>query len=225
MKLESFVQKVVSEKTCAHHVRKPYKSGGEMWREEMKAPEFLKNQKEELSDTSLTELKKLVDKFLWWEQEVKDAEEKLKEKKKEFNHLSLDLIPEFLLATGLSEIKLASGEKVVIKEGISVTIKDEEAFYKFLEDRNELDILKTQFDFGHIEDEQLENLFAWLMHHEYEYEVKKDVHAQTKAKYFRDLLGIGVKDYEEGLKRGRYLRKEDIEIFASIFTFHITKVK
>ena len=191
----------------------------------MKAPDFLKNEKEELTDASLTKLKRLVDKFVYWAQEVEDAEEKLKEKKEMFNHLSLDLIPEFLLAAGLSEIKLASGEKVIIKEGISVTIKDEECFYKFLEDRNELDILKTQFDFGRIEDEQLENLFAWLMHHKYEYEVKKDVHAQTKKKYFKELLGVGAKDYEEGLKSGKYLRKEDIEIFASIFTFHSTSLK
>ncbi len=191
----------------------------------MRAPDFLKNEKEELNDASLMELKELVDKFKKANNEVTLLEEQLKEKKKEFNHLSLDLIPEFLLAAGLSEIKLQTGEKVIIKEGISVTIKDEESFYKFLEDRNELDILKTQFNFGRIEEDKLENLFAWLMSNEYTYDVKKDVHAQTKAKYFRELLGIGASDYEEGLINGKYLRKEDVEIFASIFTFHATKLK
>jgi len=191
----------------------------------MRAPDFLKNKKEELNDASLMELKKLVDKFKKAQQETEELEEKLKQKKKEFNHFSLDLIPEFLLAAGLSEVKLASGEKVIIKEGISITIKDQELFHKFLEDRDELDILKTQFDFGRIEDEKLENLFAWLMAEDYEYNVKKDVHAQTKAKYFRELLGVGASDYEEGLEKGTYLKKEDVEIFASVFTFHTTKLK
>lgn len=187
----------------------------------MKTPEFLKNKEEEMQDGDLQELKKLVDKFKKLESEITLEEDKVKNLKQEFNHYSLELIPQFLLANGLSEIKLKSGEKITIKEEISVTIKDDVLFHLFLEGRDESDILKTQFNFGQMEQESLEDLFAYLLANDYEYDVKKAVHAQTQKKYFKELLGVGKTDFEEG----KYLAREDVEMFAKIFTYHITKVK
>jgi hypothetical protein len=63
------------------------------------------------------------------------------------------------------------------------------------------------------------------MTNEYDFDSKKDVHTQTKKKYFKELLGIDKPDIEDGLKSGKYVRKELIETFAKIFTFHKTILK
>jgi len=64
-----------------------------------------------------------------------------------------------------------------------------------------------------------------LLDKEFEYDIKKDVHPATKKKYFKEILGLGQEDYEEGLKSGKYLKLSDIEIFAKIFKYHFTKLK
>ncbi len=190
-----------------------------------KAPEFLKGQEEEIQD--LDKLHEMAVRFLELEKDIDKLSDQLKEKKKLLNNYSQETIPQFLLANGLSEIRLASGEKITIKEDISITIKDDSAFFKFLHERKEDDIIKTFFDFGKMEVDKLNALFGFLNNDDYDYNVKKDVHAQTKKKYFKGLLGIGMdkEDYEEGLSGGEYVRKEDIAEFVKIFNYYITKVK
>jgi len=190
-----------------------------------KAPAFLKGQKTEVQD-----LKKLHDmavRYLELENEIEELNEELAGKKKEFNRYSQEEIPQFLLANGLSEIRLESGEKITIKEDISITIKDDREFFKFLRERNEDDIIKTFFSFDKMESDKLNELCRFLNDEEFGYEMKKDVHAQTKKKYFKGLLGMGQdkEDYEEGLLGGEYVRKEDVDGFAKIFNYYVTKVK
>ena len=190
-----------------------------------KAPAFLKGQKTEVQD-----LKKLHDmavRYLELENEIEELAEAMKEKKKEFNRYSQEEIPQFLLANGLSEIRLESGEKITIKEDISITIKNDREFFKFLRGRDEDDIIKTFFSFDKMESDKLNELCRFLNDEEFGYEMKKDVHAQTKKKYFKSLLGMGQdkEDYEEGLLGGEYVRKEDVDGFAKIFNYYITKVK
>jgi len=190
-----------------------------------KAPAFLKGQKTEVQD-----LKKLHDmavRYLELENEIEELNETIAEKKKQFNHYSQEAIPQFLLKNGLSEIKLDTGEKIKIKEDISITIKNDREFFKFLRERNEDDIIKTFFSFDKMESDKLNELCKFLNDEEFGYEMKKDVHAQTKKKYFKGLLGMGAdkEDYEEGLLGGEYVRKEDVDGFVKIFNYYITKVK
>lgn len=190
-----------------------------------KTPEFLVNTKEEINDSSLKELKTLVDLYLEHQEKVKDLEEELKAEKKLFNQYNQIEIPEFLLQNGLSQIKLDTGEKIIIKENISVTINNNELFFDFLITRKESDIIKTDFTFDKMATTKLNELYNFLNQFNYDYASKKDVHGQTKKKYFKELLGIGKDDIEEGLKNKKYLKKEDIESFAKVFNFFVTKIK
>jgi len=188
-------------------------------------PEFLKKEKESINEDALEQLKGLVEVYKSREQTVKELEEELKDAKKLFNDVSQKEIPELLHTYDLSEIKLKSGEKVIVKEDISVTISDTRGFFQFLKHRNEDDLIKLQVAFGRMDSEKNTKLFAFLLEGEYEYEMKRDVHAQTKKKYFKELLGLGEDDIEEGLKSKKYLNKEEVEPFAKLFVFNVTKIK
>ena len=183
------------------------------------------NSEGEITDEVLENLQTKVDNYLVLENDIEVLEQKLKDKKKLFNKVSMEEIPNFLLQYNLSEIKLASGQKVIVKEDLSITIKNQELFFKFLKKRREQDIIKTQFAFDRMNDTDFNILFHFLTDNNYSYDFKKDVHAQTKKKYFKELLGIGKEDYEEGVKKGKYLRSKDIKSFAETFNYYKTKIK
>ena len=190
-----------------------------------KVPEFLKGIKENITDDALGKLKTYVAFYKSYEIQIEKLEEELKQKKKLLNDYSQNLIPELLNSFGLSEIKLNTGEKVIVKEDISVTIENNEKFFEFLKSRDEDDIIKLAFFFPKMESEKVEALYNYLVEQNYEYESEKSVHAQTRKKYFKELLGIGKPDLEQGLKSGKYIIKEIIENFVKIFTYHTTKIK
>lgn len=190
-----------------------------------KAPEFLKNVKENITNDALTKLKNLVELYKGYEIQIETLKIELENKKKLFNDISHTQIPELLNSFGLSEIKLDTGEKIIVKEDISVTISDDKRFFQFLKDRDEDDIIKLAFFFPKMESEKIEALYNYLVKQNYEYESEKSVHAQTRKKYFKELLGIGKPDLEQGLKSGKYIVKEIITNFVKIFTYHITKIK
>ncbi len=188
-------------------------------------PEFLKNKKEEIDNDSLKKLAILVNSYLKHQLKIEILEKKLKEEKKLFNDYNQTEIPQFLLKNGLSEIKLDTGEKITIKENISITIINEDLFFIFLNERKESDIIKTNFAFDRMNNDKLNSLFSFLNQFDYDYNAKKSVHSQTKTKYFKELLGIGKEDIKEGLKNKKYLRKEELELFVNIFNFYSTKIK
>ena len=193
-----------------------------------KTPKFLLAlPPEKISEDALSQLKRLVEQYKFTENDIEEVELKLKEKKKWFNKLSQEEIPTLLNTFGLSEIKLESGEKVIVKLNASVSIPDDkqEAFYAFLKERNEEDIIKLHFHFDRMSVKKMTDLFAFLTEGDYVYDSDRGVHAQTLKKYFKQLLGIGEKDQEEGVAEGRYLRKEEVKNVADVFTFFFTKIK
>jgi len=193
-------------------------------------PKFLLSlPKEKISKDALNELSNLTTKYLSYEEDIESAELVLKELKREFNKISQEKIPELLATYGLSEIKLATGEKVIVKENASVTVpvEKQEAFYDFLKDRDEEDIIKLHFHFSRMATEKMTSLFGFLTEEEYDYDSDRGVHTQTLKKYFKELLGIGVdkEEYAIGVSDGVFLRKEDVVNIANVFTFFSTKIK
>ena len=132
-----------------------------------------------------------------------------------------------LQTAGLSEIKLASGEKVKVQENQFVKIKDQEAFFKFLEDREDDVIIKLKYNFGKMLPKKKKELREFLMKNQYDYDSKDEVNYQTCQKYFRDLLGHEMSDEEkqDGLESGLVITKESIKYFADVFTTFKTKIK
>jgi len=79
-------------------------------------------------------------------QEVKKDEEDLKQKKKNLEHLSGEVIPTMMSEMGLSHIKLMDGSSVDVKPNYSanITIANREAAFNWLRHNGLGDIIKNE---------------------------------------------------------------------------------
>lgn len=193
-------------------------------------PKFLRVvEPEPMAENALERLAMLVDRYQKLEASIKDVEIELVAKKALFQVISQEEIPTLLSMFGLSEIKLKDGRKVIVKQDASVSVPadKEDAFFAFLRERKEEDIIKLHFHFSRMHMEKMKALFTFLTMGEYDYSSERNVHSQTLKKYFKELLGIGVDAAEQarGVAEGRYLRKEAITDVANVFTFFHTKIK
>lgn len=191
----------------------------------MKKPEYL----EEVNETtdSLDELKKKVEFYQEITNEIKEIETTLKNKKELLNQVSQQDIPNLVLSRGLSRLKLDTGETVEVKENISVSIKDEEEFFKFLEQREEDDIIKTIVSLDRMPSNMLKKLFNFLDEGDYPYTAKKGVHAKTREKYFKELLGIGLTEEvrKKRIEEGLCIRLEALPNFVNVWQYYKTRIK
>ena len=158
-----------------------------------------------ISRGELSHLSKLVKEQLKCEDEIEKLEEELKDKKKEYNQIRQNEIPDFLNQFGISEIKLANGKKVTIKNEVSVTIKDEEAFFKFLEKRHDDSIIKNMLEM----EDPSDKLIKELIKRGFIFAYNKKIHGQTLKAYFRTFLEVGDTPPDS----------------VSIFTYSVTKIK
>jgi len=191
-------------------------------------PDFLLEKVEENGvPDKLDILQRYVDEFRELNFKLEQEEDKVKALKEEIKTISRDKIPGILLPNGLSEIRLSSGDKIVIKQELrpSVTEENKAEFFKWLESIDAGEIIKNVFYFDRMEDDKMKELFTFLLSKEYSYTRKQDVHPQTMIKFFKELLGIGKSDYEEGIAEGKYKKPEDLPPCVTVFSYHETKVK
>jgi len=89
-------------------------------------------------------------------QEIEKAEKDLKQKKKNHEHLSGEVIPTMMSEMGLSHIKLMDGSSVDVKPNYSanITIANREAAFNWLRNNGLGDIIKNEISvsFGRNED-------------------------------------------------------------------------
>ena len=89
-------------------------------------------------------------------QEVKKDEEYLKQKKKNLEHISGEVIPTMMAEMGLSHLKLMDGSSVDVKPNYSanIAIANRDAAFKWLRDNGLGDIIKNEISvsFGRNED-------------------------------------------------------------------------
>ena len=123
----------------------------------MTAIDFEKDQEEVIEKT--TNLNKLAEKIKTMQAiqyEIEQEEASLKQKKKNLEHISGEVIPTMLSEMGLSYLKLQDGSSVEVKTNYSATItqaKKEEAF-NWLRENGLGDIIKNEISvsFGRNED-------------------------------------------------------------------------
>ncbi len=118
---------------------------------------FEKDQEEVLDRTSnITSLADQVKKLRELEDQVKADEQALKNKQREVERISGEIIPTLLSEMGLSSIKLADGSAVDVKPyyAASISIKNREAAYNWLRENGLGDIIKNEVSvsFGKNED-------------------------------------------------------------------------
>ena len=118
---------------------------------------FEKDQEEVLDRT--TNLKSLADQvknLRNLEDQLKVDEELLKDKKRDIEKISGEIIPTLLSEMGLSSLKLADGSAVEVKPyyGANISEKNREAAYNWLRSNNLGDIIKNNItvSFGMNED-------------------------------------------------------------------------
>jgi len=152
-----------------------------------------------LDDSVLSELSRLADKQQLLEKELEVMEERLKEKKKELENVSRNLIPSILNSTGLSEVRLSSGEKIVVSDKIATSIVDKNYTLAY---RNMINaeggdakaqetidaLFKSQVVIDGVSDEVLDI----LLDHDIPYDSKRSIHHQTLMKYCKDRLANGL---------------------------------
>lgn len=168
---------------------------------------------EQSLDTSvLTELSRLADKHRILEKEIEMAEEKLAEKKKELENVSRNLIPSILNATGLSEVRLSTGEKIIIQDKLNASIANKNYILAYRNmineeggDEHAQSVIDALFKSQIVIDGEDESVLNLLLDNDIAYDSKKSIHHQTLAKYCRDRLangktipeGISVFEYQE----------------------------
>ena len=132
------------------------------------------------------------------EDEIAELEDKLKKKKEEADYISSKVIPELLAEQGLSEIKLADGSKVSVKQEFRATLpKDEvrrDAAYQWLRDQGLGDIIKNNVSvtFGKGEDDKAQSLIDLAVANGYEPSQKSDVAWNTLTALYEERVKAGL---------------------------------
>jgi len=119
--------------------------------------DFEKDQTEVLDKTeNIKSLASQVKSLKELEDELKADEESLKNKKKEIERISGEVIPTMLSEMGLSSLKLADGSAVDVKPyyAANISLKNREAAYNWLRSNGLGDIIKNEItvSFGRDED-------------------------------------------------------------------------
>jgi hypothetical protein len=118
---------------------------------------FEKDQEEVLDRTeNLTSLASQVKNLKALEDQLKIDQESLKQKQKELERISGEVIPTMLSEMGLSSLKLADGSAVDVKPyyAANISLKNREAAYNWLRSNGLGDIIKNEItvSFGRDED-------------------------------------------------------------------------
>ena len=132
------------------------------------------------------------------EDEIAAIEEQLKKKKDEHDHISSKVIPELLAEQGLSEIKLADGSKVSVKQEFRCTLPKDETkraqAYEWLRNEKLGDIIKNNVfvTFGKGEDDKAKSLIDLAVANGYEPSQKSDVAWNTLTALYEERVKAGL---------------------------------
>ena len=160
--------------------------------------EMLKDSTDLLDNVEVTTIAQECVKLKTKEDEIAALEEQLKNKKAEADDISSRVIPELLAEQGLSEIKLADGSKVSVKQEFRATLpKDEvrrDAAYQWLRDQGLGDIIKNNVSvtFGKGEDDKAQSLIDLAVANGYEPSQKSDVAWNTLTALYEERVKAGL---------------------------------
>ena len=128
-------------------------------------------------------------------QEVKKDEEDLKQKKKDLEHISGEVIPTMMAEMGLSHLKLMDGSSVDVKPNYSanITIANRDAAFKWLRDNGLGDIIKNEISvsFGRNEDNKAADYAVLAQERGYQPTQKLKVEPMTLKALVRERLENG----------------------------------
>ena len=136
-----------------------------------------------------------VERLNTFQKEIEIQEEALKQKKKDFEHLSAEVIPTMMAEMGLSHLKLMDGSSVDVKPNYSasITIANKDAAFQWLRDNNLGDIIKNEISvsFGSFEDNKAADYASLAAERGYQPTQKLKVESMTLKALVRERLENG----------------------------------
>jgi hypothetical protein len=160
----------------------------------MNTIDFEKDQEQVLDKT--TNINKLADKELQAQQEqLQQQEDAVKQKKKDIEHLSGEVIPTMLSEMGLSFLKLQDGSSVEVKTNYSATITqaNKEKAFNWLRENGLGDIIKNEISvsFGRNEDNKAADYANLAKGQGFEPQQKLKVEPMTLKALVRERMEAG----------------------------------
>ena len=136
-----------------------------------------------------------VEKLNILDQQVQLLEKDLKQKKKNFEHLSGEVIPTMMAEMGLSQLKLMDGSSVDVKPNYSanITIANRDAAFNWLRTNGLGDIIKNEISvsFGRNEDNKAADYAALASERGYQPTQKLKVEPMTLKALVRERIEAG----------------------------------
>ena len=136
-----------------------------------------------------------VERLSTLQQEIETQEDALKQKKKNFEHLSGEVIPTMMAEMGLSHLKLMDGSSVDVKPNYSasITIANRDAAFQWLRDNNLGDIIKNEISvsFGRNEDNKAADYASLASERGYQPTQKLKVEPMTLKALVRERIENG----------------------------------
>ena len=136
-----------------------------------------------------------VEKLNTLDQEVEILEKNLKQKKKDFEYLSGEVIPTMMAEMGLSQLKLMDGSLIDVKPNYSanITIANRDAAFNWLRTNGLGDIIKNEISvsFGRNEDNKAADYAALAAERGYQPTQKLKVEPMTLKALVRERIEAG----------------------------------
>ena len=162
----------------------------------MSSIDFEKDQQEVLKKTdNIQTLADQVEKLNSLQQRIELQEDNLKNAKKEFEHLSGEVIPTMMAEMGLSHLKLMDGSSVDVKPNYSasITIANRDAAFNWLRENGLGDIIKNEISvsFGRNEDNKAADYAALAEERGFQPTQKLKVEPMTLKALVRERIEAG----------------------------------
>ena len=126
---------------------------------------------------------------------IEETEESLKEKKKQKDHVSMEVIPTLMSEMGLAELKLVDGSVVTVKPNYSasITVANREAAFNWLRNNGLGDIIKNEISvsFGRNEDNKAADYASLAQERGYQPTQKLKVEPMTLKALVRERIEAG----------------------------------
>ena len=157
---------------------------------------FEEDQQNAMSKTdNIQSLADQVERLEKMNREIEETEESLKEKKKQKDHVSMEVIPTLMSEMGLAELKLIDGSMVTVKPNYSasITVANREAAFNWLRNNGLGDIIKNEISvsFGRNEDNKAADYASLAQERGYQPTQKLKVEPMTLKALVRERIEAG----------------------------------
>ena len=162
----------------------------------IKMPDFEADQQDAMKKTdNIQSLADQVERLETLQKEVNFVEEQLKQKKKNLEHLSGEVIPTMMSEMGLSHLKLIDGSSVDVKPYYSanISIANKESAFNWLRQNGLGDIIKNEISvsFGRNEDNKAADYAALAEERGFQPTQKLKVEPMTLKALVRERIEAG----------------------------------